>query len=67
MPHRQRNLQRAIDRWHGTIARSAGLGLLAYAALVDRFKNPALLPGAVGLIFLKNITGKNGNGREGGE
>lgn len=36
---------------------------MGYALLIDRFRNPALLPAATGLIFLR--TAKNGNGKNG--
>lgn len=62
---RGRGIRRWIDEWHGTAARTAGFGLLAYSAVVDRFKNPALLVGAVGLIALKNVTGKNRDDEDG--
>jgi hypothetical protein len=46
-----------LDSWFPTLARYLGLGLLVYAGLFDRGKNPALIPGATGLIFLKNVIG----------
>lgn len=49
--------RRGLDEWFGTLARYAGLALLLYAGAIDRFHNPALIPAATGLMFLKNITG----------
>jgi hypothetical protein len=51
-----------LDTWFPTVARYAGLALMAYAALIDQGRNPALIPAATGLIFLKKVLG-NGNGR----
>lgn len=66
---RRRVSRRGLDEWFGTIAHYAGLALLLYAVTVDRLRNPAILPAAMGLIFLRNVTGngngKNGNGRGG--
>ncbi len=45
------------------MARYVGLVMIGYAALVDRGQNPALIPAATGLIFLKSFVG-NGNGAE---
>lgn len=53
--------RRALDEWFPTVARYIGIGLGVYAALVDRGRNPALIPFATGLIFLKNVLG----GRDG--
>jgi hypothetical protein len=53
--------RRGLDEWFGTVARWAGLGLLLYSLLIDRLRNPALLPTATGLIFLKNVA-PNGGG-----
>lgn len=46
-----------LDEWFGTFARYAGLLLLVYSLAIDRLKNPALLPAATGLMFLKNVKG----------
>jgi hypothetical protein len=54
----RRNTRGSLDAWFGTAARYAGLGLLVYSVAVDRLKNPALLPAATGLMFLKNVTGR---------
>lgn len=52
-----------LDTWFPTLARYAGLVLLAYSALIDQGRNPALIPAATGLIFLKNVLGGgDGNG-----
>lgn len=57
-PSKEERLRRAIDSWVGTLTQVIGLLILLYAILIDRFKNPALLPGATGLIFLKAVAGK---------
>ena len=55
-----------LDDWFNTAARYCGLGLGIYAVVIDRFRNPALLPFATSLIFLKNVRGsKSGNGDKG--
>lgn len=50
--------RRSADELHGTVVRYAGVALLVYAGAFDRFKNPALLPAAMGMIFYKNVVGK---------
>jgi len=35
---------------------------MVYAALIDRGRNPALIPAATGLIFFKTIYGNGGGG-----
>jgi hypothetical protein len=50
-----------MDSWFPTLARYVGLVLMTYAATVDRGRNPALIPAATGLIFLKNVLG---NGKD---
>ena len=54
--------RRLADEWFGTLIRYAGLLLMLYAALIDRGKNPALIPAATGMICLKTLIG--GNGRQ---
>lgn len=55
--------RRFLDSWFPTLARYCGLVLLVYAVLVDRGQNPALIPAATGLVFLKTVlNGKNGGG-----
>lgn len=51
------SLRSWLDAWHGTVVRYVGVGLLVYAVAVDRFRNPALLPAATGMIFYKNVAG----------
>lgn len=51
-------LRRELDAWFGTIARYVGLVLIVYSLLVDRLRNPGLLPLATGLVFMKNVVGK---------
>ncbi len=52
--------RKALDSWFPTLARYAGLGLMGFAALIDQGQNPALIPAATGLIFLKSfINGSN--------
>lgn len=53
-PHWSR---RALDEWFPTIVRYAGFCLMLYAVFVDRGRNPALIPAATGMIFLKNVIG----------
>ena len=52
--------RRVLDSWFPTVCRYCGLVLFAYAGIVDRGRNPALIPAATGLIFLK--TALNGGG-----
>lgn len=54
--------RRALDTWFPTLARYFGLALMVYAVLVDRGRNPALIPAATGLVFLKTVV-NSGNGR----
>lgn len=54
--------RRLLDSWFPTLARYCGLVLLAYGVLVDQGHNPALIPAATGLIFLK--TAINGGGEK---
>ena len=56
--------RKALDSWFPTLARYAGLVMMGHAALIDQGQNPALIPAATGLIFLKNFLGGNGNGNE---
>lgn len=58
----KRLTRRALDSWFPTLARYCGLVLLGYAVFVDQGQNPALIPGAMGLIFLKTaINGGSGS------
>jgi hypothetical protein len=43
------------------LARYFGLALMGYAVVFDQGRNPALIPAATGLIFLKTVLG---NGEE---
>lgn len=54
--------RRALDSWFPTLCRYCGLVLLVYAILVDRGQNPALIPAATGLIFLKTAINGKGSG-----
>ncbi len=49
--------RRGFDAWFPTLVRYGGFILMVYAALVDRGRNPALIPAATGMIFLKSIYG----------
>ena len=49
--------QKRLDKWFPTLLRYTGVALLVYAALIDRGKNPALIPAATGMIFFKTIYG----------
>jgi hypothetical protein len=57
----RRLTRRALDSWFPTLARYCGLALLVYAVLVDKGQNPALIPAATGLVFLKTVL--NGGGK----
>ena len=50
--------RKALDVWFPTIVRYAGVGLLIYAAAVDRGRNPALIPTAAGMILFKSVYGE---------
>jgi hypothetical protein len=57
-------VKRSFDYWFPTLTRYAGVALMVYAALVDKGANPALIPAATGMIFLKTIYSSDGkNGR----
>lgn len=47
--------RRQLDSWFPTLARYCGLALLVYAVLFDKGRNPALIPAATGLVFLKTV------------
>lgn len=49
--------RRALDGWFGTIVRYTGFGMLLYCFAVDKFRNPALFPAALAMMFLKNVAG----------
>lgn len=57
-PSKEEKFRRAVDSWVGTLTQVIGLIILIYAITIDRFRNPALLPAATGLIFLKTVAGK---------
>lgn len=58
--------RRVLDGWFPTLAHYCGLALMVYAVLIDQGHNPALIPAATGLIFLKTaINGHGGNGKDG--
>lgn len=62
---RRRWISSAWQWWRANypdVARLVGLALFVYAAVIDRGRNPALIPGATGLVFLKNVVG-NGGGK----
>lgn len=46
-----------LDEWFPTVVRFVGIGLMVYAALVDKGSNPALIPTAMGLILFKTVYG----------
>ena len=48
-------MRRQFDYWFPTLTRYAGVGLMIYAALIDKGQNPALIPAATGMIFLKSV------------
>ena len=47
--------QKALDKWFPTLVRYLGVGLLVYAAVVDKGQNPALIPTAAGMILFKTV------------
>lgn len=47
-----------LDVWFPTVVRYAGVGLLLYAAVVDKGRNPALIPTAAGMILFKSVYGE---------
>lgn len=51
------NGRRKLDNWFPTVVRYVGVGLLIYAAVVDKGRNPALIPTAAGLILFKSVYG----------
>lgn len=55
-----RGLRKALDSWVPTLVRYAGIGLIIYAAVIDKGNNPALIPAATGMIFFKTIYGSGG-------
>ena len=59
---KEEKLRRAIDSWLGTIAQVLGILILIYAIFIDQFKNPALLPAATGILFLKTVAGRGQGG-----
>lgn len=52
------NGRKTLDVWFPTIVRYAGVGLLVYAAAIDRGQNPALIPTAAGMILFKSVYGE---------
>ena len=54
---RSQSRQKRLDQWFPTVVRYAGVGLMLYAALVDRGRNPALIPTAGGMFFFKSVYG----------
>lgn len=54
---KDKNGRRKLDDWFPTVVRYGGFALLVYAALIDRGRNPALIPTAAGLILFKSIYG----------
>lgn len=52
------NGRRKLDAWFPTLVRYGGVGLLIYAAVIDKGHNPALIPAAVGMILFKSVYGE---------
>ena len=50
-----RDGRKTLDVWFPTVVRYAGVGLLIFAAVIDRGKNPALIPTAAGMILFKTV------------
>lgn len=53
----RRDRQKRLDAWFPTVVRYVGIGLLVYAGLVDKGRNPALIPTAAGMILFKTVYG----------
>lgn len=47
--------RKALDEWFPTLTRYAGVVLLLYGAAIDKGRNPALIPAAVGMIVFKTV------------
>lgn len=58
LPSARRPSQADLERWFPTLVRYVGVGLMVYAALVDRGRNPALIPTALGLVLFKTVYGE---------
>ena len=56
-PHRKSSWRERFDRQFPTLVRYGGVVLMFYAALIDKGKNPALIPAATGMLFFKNVYG----------
>lgn len=52
------NGRKKLDAWFPTVVRYFGIGLLVYAAVIDKGQNPALIPTAAGLILFKTVYGE---------
>lgn len=64
-PQRRRKSRREVlDLWFPTVIRYVGVVLIVYSALVDRGRNPALIPAATGMFFFKTVYGAGGGGKE---
>jgi hypothetical protein len=48
-----------------TVVRYVGVALIVYAALIDRGRNPALIPTSLGLILFKTVYGDGSPAKEG--
>jgi hypothetical protein len=53
--------RKVFDEIFPTVVRYVGVAVFVYAAVVDRGRNPALIPAAMGMIFFKTIYGKAGD------
>lgn len=54
----ERRVRGELDLWFGTLARYLGLGLVVYAVLVNKLRDPGLLTVAIGLVAFKTVVGK---------
>lgn len=59
-PPSGRWLRRRLDSTFPTLVRYGGFILMVYAALIDKGRNPALIPAATGMIFFKTVYGDGG-------
>lgn len=56
--HKSSNGRKVLDIWFPTVVRYMGVGLLVYAAVIDKGRNPALIPTSAGMILFKSVYGE---------
>jgi hypothetical protein len=52
-----RQLFSELNEWFPTVVRYLGVVLIVYAALIDKGKNPALIPAGTGMLLFKTVVG----------